>query len=223
MLDLASAVEELEGWERGRALLVYGADHTFCSGGDLDLMQALIGEPGGGAAMSAFMHRTLLRLRRLPLISAAFLQGRVLGGGAEVATACDIRLATERVSIGFVQKKMGLVCGWGSGTRLVQLVGRTMALEILVTGKVFGWKEAVDLNFVDGVLPEGDLALENAEEWLEKWTAGDLDVIRATKHMVSQIADYGMEEPLSREHQVFASVWGGPAQIQALETGIKHR
>ena len=59
------------------------------------------------------------------MVSAAFMQGRVLGGGAEVATACDIRLVTERVSIGFVQKKMGLVCGWGSGIILVQLLGRT--------------------------------------------------------------------------------------------------
>ena len=126
------------------------------------------------------------------MVSATFMQGRALGGGAEIATACDIRLVTERVSIGFVQKKMGLVCGWGSGTRLVQLLGRTMALELLVTGKVFGWKEAVDLNFVDGVIPEGDKALENAVQWLEKWTSGNKKVIRATKEMISQVADHNM-------------------------------
>ena len=62
MLDLADSVSQLERWENGRALLVYGADNTFCSGGDLDLMKALIAEPDGGASMSAFMHDTLLRL-----------------------------------------------------------------------------------------------------------------------------------------------------------------
>ena len=151
------------------------------------------------------------------------MQGRALGGGAEIATACDIRLVTERVSIGFVQKKMGLVCGWGSGTRLVQLLGRTMALELLVTGKVFGWKEAVDLNFVDGVIPEGDKSLESAVQWLEKWTSGDTKVIRATKEMISQVADRSMEDPLMTENKVFDSVWGGDAQKSALDSGIKHK
>ena len=163
------------------------------------------------------------RLRRLPLVSAAFIEGRALGGGAEVATACDVRLVTERVSIGFVQKKMGLVCGWGSGTRLVQLLGRTLALELLVTGRVFGWKEAVDMNFVDGVIHEGHDAVDNAVTWLEKWTSGDTEVVRATKHLISQVADYDMESPLGRENKVFASVWGGDAQRTALDSGIKHK
>ena len=61
MLDFADSVSQLENWEKGRALLVYGADNTFCSGGDLDLMKALLEEPEGGARMSAFMHDTLLR------------------------------------------------------------------------------------------------------------------------------------------------------------------
>ena len=139
------------------------------------------------------------RLRRLPMVSRRFHAGSCPGWGAEVATACDIRLVTERVSIGFVQKKMGLVCGWGSGTRLVQLLGRTLALELLVTGKVFGWKEAVDMNFVDGVIHESDSAIDNAVVWLEKWTSGDTKVIRATKHLISQVADYDMESVLSRE------------------------
>ena len=61
MLEFADSVSQLEKWEKGRALLVYGADNTFCSGGDLDLMKALLEEPEGGARMSAFMHDTLLR------------------------------------------------------------------------------------------------------------------------------------------------------------------
>lgn len=118
---------------------------------------------------------------------------------------------------------MGLVCGWGLSTRPVQLLGRTMALELLVTGKVFGWKETVDLNFVDGVIPEGDKALENAVQWPEKWTSGDTKMIGDTEEMISQVADYNMEDPLMRENKVFDSVWGGDAQKTTLDSGIKHK
>ncbi len=223
MLELAERVSELESWDAGRAVLVLGADATFCSGGDLDMMREFVKVPVGGALMSAFMHDTLLRLRRLPMVSAAFLCGRALGAGAEVATACDIRLATERVSIGFIQKKLGLTCGWGSGVRLVQMLGRTLTIELLVRGKVFGWKEAVDIGFVNGVIPEGDDSLEKAVEWLEKWTTGDVRVVRANKHLVSQIADDDMESALSRECKVFDSVWGGDAHRAALQTDAKHK
>ena len=65
MLDLEERVSELEEWENGRALLVHGADNTFCSGGDLALMKALLAEPEGGARMSAFMHDTLLRFDKV--------------------------------------------------------------------------------------------------------------------------------------------------------------
>ncbi len=118
---------------------------------------------------------------------------------------------------------MGLVCGWGSGTRLVQMFGRTLALELLTTGKIFGWKEAMDLNFVDGIIPEQGDPYQSAKEWLMKWCAGDTQVIRATKKMISEISDSDMEIQLAKENNIFASVWGGPAQQDALSGGIKHK
>ena len=103
------------------------------------------------------------------------------------------------------------------------MLGRTLTIELLVRGKVFGWKEAVDIGFVNGVIPEGDDSLEKAVEWLEKWTTGDVRVVRANKHLVSQIADDDMESALSRECKVFDSVWGGDAHRAALQTDAKHK
>ena len=79
------------------------------------------------------------------------------------------------------------------------------------------------MNFVDGVIHESDNAIDNAVVWLEKWTPGDTKVIRATKHLISQVADYDMESILNRENKVFDSVWGGDAQKTALDSGIKHK
>lgn len=84
MVKLAEAVDELEQWQDGKALVLRGSEGYFCSGGDLSVVKA-INTPEEGNIMCAFMQRTLSRLGRLPLISVAAVEGRALGGGAEVS------------------------------------------------------------------------------------------------------------------------------------------
>ena len=84
MVKLAEAVDELEQWQDGKALVLRGSEGYFCSGGDLSVVKA-INTPEEGNIMCAFMQRTLGRLGRLPLISVAAVEGRALGGGAEVS------------------------------------------------------------------------------------------------------------------------------------------
>ena len=84
MVKLAEAVDELEQWQNGKALILHGSEGSFCSGGDLSVVK-VINTPEKGNLMCAFMQRTLTRLGRLPLISVAAIEGRALGGGAEVS------------------------------------------------------------------------------------------------------------------------------------------
>ncbi|XP_041602572.1 ethylmalonyl-CoA decarboxylase isoform X1 [Vulpes lagopus] len=90
MLQLLEKVIELENWTEGKGLIVRGAKNTFSSGSDLNAVKALA-TPEDGMTLCMFMQNTLTRLMRLPLISVALIQGRALGGGAEVTTACDFR------------------------------------------------------------------------------------------------------------------------------------
>lgn len=98
MVKLAEAVDELEQWQDGKALVLRGSEGYFCSGGDLSVVKA-INTPEEGNIMCAFMQRTLSRLGRLPLISVAAVEGRALGGGAEVSAENTIhaRHARDRV------------------------------------------------------------------------------------------------------------------------------
>ena len=84
MVRLAEAVDELEQWEHGKALILHGCEGSFCSGADLSIVKT-INTPGEGNLMCAFMQRTLSRLESLPLVSVAAVEGRALGGGAEVS------------------------------------------------------------------------------------------------------------------------------------------
>lgn len=74
MVDLDKIVTQLETWKTGKGLLIFGAGHNFCSGGDLDFARST-GSPEGGYKMSTFMYNVLLRLQQLPLISVAFIEG----------------------------------------------------------------------------------------------------------------------------------------------------
>lgn len=84
MVKLAEAVDELEQWQNGKALVLRGSEGSFCSGADLSVVKA-INTPEEGNLMCAFMQRTLTRLGKLPLVSVAAVEGRALGGGAEVS------------------------------------------------------------------------------------------------------------------------------------------
>ena len=102
MVELADHVTELSQWEDGKGLILRGVDNTFCSGGDLTTVSAILNSRDGDR-MSQFMHDTLTRLHALPLVSVALLQGVALGGGAELTTACDVRVMTKTAKLGFVQ------------------------------------------------------------------------------------------------------------------------
>ena len=92
MAQLSRRVEELENWKDGKAVILKGMDKTFCSGGDLNAVMKDIGAPEEGRMMCLFMQSTLNRLKDLPLISVAAIEGRALGGGAEVILSLEFQL-----------------------------------------------------------------------------------------------------------------------------------
>ena len=94
-----------------------------------------------------------------------FQQGPALGGGAELTTMTDFRLCSAGASVSFVQARMGLGPGWGGARRLVELVGRRAALNLLLTSAKLGSQEGADLGYFDAVLGGGE-AVSLAEQWL---------------------------------------------------------
>ncbi|TTA40559.1 Ethylmalonyl-CoA decarboxylase [Bagarius yarrelli] len=223
MTELDERVCELESWTEGKGLIVRGAAGTFCSGSDLNAVRA-ISNPQDGMKMCMFMQKTLLRLLRLPLISVALVEGKALGGGAELTTACDFRLMTSDAVIQFVHKHMGLVPGWGGAARLVRIVGSQNALKLLAGAKKADPDYGMEIGLVDGVLNDskGD-SLVDAEQWLSQFTKGSAPVIRAVKKVVLSGRELAMEEALTTERYVFGTVWGGPANLQALALNTKHK
>lgn len=175
--------------------------------------------------MNILMQDNMRRLERLPLISAAVVEGKAIGGGAEITTACDFRLMTSESEIGFVQIKMGISAGWGGGSRLVQLIGPAKALQLLAGGRRMSASDCLSIGLVDHILPHADSqsVLQSARDWLSQFTCSETQPLRACKQIVTSAKLLPLDQALESEKEVFAATWGGPAHRRAMQLNIKHK
>ncbi|KAJ1519742.1 hypothetical protein ONE63_004998 [Megalurothrips usitatus] len=226
MVQLGDIVEELENWKEGKGVILHGAGGILCSGGDLDFARASSGAEGG-FKMACYMHEVLSRLKALHLVSAAIIHGQgALGGGAELATACDWRLMTNDCrGIGLVHTRMGIVPAWGASSRLASIVGSRTALELITSSRIVTPEESLKIGLVDAIVgpgPDGD-GLAEAVQWVCSHIQADPEVIHAVKAtMASFDFHLGFDKVLEEERRIFAPLWGGPANQKALNSRIKH-
>lgn len=221
MVQLADIAEDLSSWMAGKGLIFQAEGDLFCSGGDLTTVKA-ISNPEDGLLMSTFMHDTLTKIYRSPLVTVCLVHGKALGGGAELTTVTDYRIFTETGEVCFVQGRMGVVTGWGGGTRLVKLLGATKALELMTTCQKMDASYASKIGYADDVV-ESSNRFEAAKAWLSHRLTHDPEVIQALKKIVVGARDLSFEESLLNERQNFSPLWGGPANIKALTSNVKHK
>lgn len=215
MVELSDVVQDLESWEDGKAVIVHGdpSGGNFCGGADLQAIQQLGARQGG--MMCLFMQNVLSRLQRLPLLSVAAINGKAVGGGAELTTACDFRVMSPDASIQFVQAKMGLTPGFGGGSRLVRIVGPRTALKLLTSAQTISSSEALEIGLADSTTSDAGDISEEASDWLKQYTSAPADIVRAMKTVVKHAAELTLDQSLQREKHVFTSLWGGPLQQKA--------
>lgn len=200
-----------------RVLIVTGAgDKAFVSGGDL---KELIHHPEAeaGARLNRVMGDALAQMTQLPLPVIAAVNGHAVGGGCEIMTACDLRLASERAHFSFAQAKVGLTTGWGGTARLVRLLGQSRALELLLTGRVFDGQEARRLGFVHRLTPAGDDVVVAAMTWAQELIKLPRQALAATKKLVYAAGRLSLPEAYQVETQLFTELWSQPDHLAAME------
>lgn len=189
--------------------------------------------------MITLMQENLARLQSLPLITVAYIEGMALGGGAELITACDYRLARENALLGFVQVRIGITTVWGGGARLVQLIGYNKALNLIATGRTFSGVEAAKMGFVDQLLPSVEAKLNNSQQDysvskhqeevltnVKQYLKPFLVLPRETMLVGKAVANEGrarLDDALENELVHGLKVWGGPVHQQALAGKVNHK
>lgn len=221
MDELDRSVAALETDRSLQAVILTGAGGTFVSGGDLKSLEKLEGIEAG-RAMSRRMQAVLQRLEGLEVPVIAAIEGHALGGGAEVALACDIRIAAQDARIGFKQIALGIMVGWGGGQRLRALVGRGRALELLLTGDIFSGEEAFRLGLVERVVPPGQ-ALVEAEALARRVAAQPPLAVRAIKRAIYQGEDMPRDRGIAFEAECFARLWGSLDHGEAVKAYFEKR
>jgi enoyl-CoA hydratase len=216
MRAFAEAVEQLHQWSGLRAVVISGAgQEAFCSGGDL---YELANYPSAEDArqMITLMGDALLGLERLPVPVIAGINGYALGGGSEIALACDLRLADEQTRMGFVQIRLAVTPGWGAGQRLLRLVGYSRALDLLISGRILHGPDLLALGLVNRVVEPGT-AVMHALTLAQHIAAQPPDTVRAIKQLLQAGLTMPYEAALAVERDLFPPLWESEAHVKAVE------
>jgi enoyl-CoA hydratase len=208
--------------ERARVLIVRGAgDKAFCAGGDIKELEHMRSEEEA-AAMARRMRTTLDSIPQLAIPVIAGLNGDALGGGAELALACDFRIAAEHARIGFTQILLGLMPAWGASERLASLVGRGRALTMLLGGAAMTADEAYRLGLVEVVVPSTKFD-ERLNEVARGIAAAPPAAVAGIKSSVNAVRPHRSPELADESIEAFARIWADPAHWKAVEKMEKRR
>ncbi|MEP6751335.1 MAG: enoyl-CoA hydratase/isomerase family protein [Candidatus Dormiibacterota bacterium] len=221
MDELDEALETVR-LQRARVLVIRGAgEKAFCAGGDIKELEGMRSE-SEAAAMAHRMRATLDRIPQLAIPVIAGLNGDALGGGAELAIACDFRVAAEHARIGFPQITLGLMPAWGASERLASLIGRARALSVLLGGQPLAAAEALQLGLVEEVVPSAKLK-GRLHDLAQAIAAAPPAAVAGIKSSVNAVRPHKNPELADTTVEAFARTWADPAHWEAVEKMEKRR
>lgn len=218
-LDQALTLAERDPACRGLILTASGPD--FISGGDLKEAQSLV-TAEQVRSWSDRAKAILNRIGRLPFPVIAAIEGHAVGGGCEIALACDMRIASESARFSFWEVRNAVTTGWGGGRRLQALVGRAAALEFLLTGDTIDSARALAAGLVNRVVPAGQ-ALAAATALAEQIAAQPPLAVAAMKGLLYSAEGKTEAEADRLETDQFISTWLSADHAEAIRSFLERR
>lgn len=191
--DLLEAVRMLAGSASVRVIVITGAGRAFSAGADL----AVLGN-GGGPALVRAGRDIAIEIREAPKPVLAAVNGPAAGGGANLALACDYRIASDRASIGQVFHRLGLGPDWGGSHFLPRLVGTPTALELVWSARMVQAQEALRIGLFNRVVPDETLSTET-RNLADLWAAQPARAVCLAKRAVYSGTDASLEASLDLE------------------------
>ena len=197
----------------------------FCAGADLkerlDMREEEVPK------MSALFRKTFARLASLSFPTIAAIDGHALGGGLEMALACDLRIGASNAKIGLVETRLAIIPGAGGTQRLPRIVGVAKAKELILTGSMLEGEEALKVGLVNQVVQQtssGDAAFQASLKLAEKMTQNGPIALKAAKEAIDRgIQESILSKALEIERECYQKVVPTKDRIEALEAFVGKR
>jgi enoyl-CoA hydratase/carnithine racemase len=219
-LELSDAATAAANDDGVRAVVVWGGERIFAAGADIKAM-ADHGPEQIGSDVGA-LERACRDLEAVPKPVIAAVNGFALGGGCEIALACDFRFAAQDAQLGLPEIRLGIIPGAGGTQRLPRLVGLAKARELVFSGRRLGAEEALDIGLVDRVVPSGDVygtALDAARGYAQ----GPTLAYAAAKRALAAALGAGLERGLEAEREAFVPLFATHDQKEGMRAFLDKR
>lgn len=219
--ELKGALAEVAKSPELRAVIVTGGgEKAFVAGAD-------IAEMAGYSTSEALLfaqagHRLMTILEALPVPTIAAVNGFALGGGCELALACDLIYASDRAKLGLPEVTLGVIPGFGGTQRLTRLVGRARAKELIFSGEMVDAAKAKEYGLVLDVLP-ADKLMAHCMEVAQKIAKRGPAAVAQAKRVIEHGADLSLSAGNELERQAFALLFGTSDQKEGMKAFLEKR
>lgn len=217
--EIREAATEATARTDVKAVIVYGGERVFAAGADIKEMQAM--SYTDMVERSGPLMSSISAVARIPKPVIAAITGYALGGGCELALACDFRVVADDAKLGQPEILLGVIPGAGGTQRLSRLVGASRAKEIIFSGRFVDASEALAIGLADKVVPAADVYTAS-REWASTFVGAASYAVRAAKEAIDRGLEVDLETGLEIERMLFASLFATRDREIGMTSFIEH-
>jgi enoyl-CoA hydratase/carnithine racemase len=219
-VELSEAANAVAADEAVRAVVLWGGERIFAAGADIKDMVDY--GPEDAAPDVGALEQACRDLEAIPKPVIAAINGFALGGGCELALACDQRIAAEDAQLGLPEIRLGIIPGSGGTQRLPRLVGLARARDLILSGRWVGAEEARAIGLVDRVKPPGHVYAAATEE-ARRFAAGPTIAYAAAKRALAAASDVELARGLELERDAFLPLFATEDQEEGMRAFLDKR
>lgn len=221
LTELDAQIEETESDPQIKAIIITGEGRVFVAGADIAAMQGL--DEKAGYAFGRLGQKVFRRIETMDKVVIAAVNGFALGGGCELAMACDIRIAGEKAKFGQPEVSLGITPGYSGTQRLPRLVGKAKAMELILTGSIITAEAAAAMGLVNKVVPQDSL-MEEALAMARKIAGNAPVAVAYSKKAIREGLEMSdMDRAIQVEAELFGKCFATEDQKEGMRAFLEKR